>query len=303
MKNFLHNIFSIKKRDNHKICTILGIQLKFKFTNFEELTHKTLCRQTYINQRLLTASIVNNKAFSKYKGIFRGKDVVLIAAGPTVNDFVPIDNAIYVGCNRAFLLNNINFDFLFASDKVGINNYYKEFFEYRSDSCVKFIGDQNLGKHFQIPENVIYLNNKVYRYITNAGIESETWYYPLDISISPLLNPPTVSLQAMQFILWTQPKRIYIVGVDCTCATKKHFKGIDTDCSFRNEDVSNNDRVSIESYKLLKDFCETYYPETEIITVNPIGLKGIFKDVYTESYMDKNKNFVDELGKNLELLK
>lgn len=33
MKNFLHNIFSIKKRDNHKVITILGIKLKFKNYN------------------------------------------------------------------------------------------------------------------------------------------------------------------------------------------------------------------------------------------------------------------------------
>ena len=32
----------------------------------------------------------------------------------------------------------------------------------------------------------------------------------------------------------------------------------------------------------IKKFVETYYPETEIISVNPVGLKGIFKDLYQE---------------------
>ncbi len=258
--------------------------------SMEELINKAICRISYINQRMLTASITNKEAFLKYRGAFRGKDVVLVAAGPTVKDFVPIDNAIYVGCNRAFLLDKVQFDFLFTIDKVGINEYYEEFFEYRKDTCIKFVGDQNLGKDWQIPEDIIPLNDKTFRYITNAGIAPETWYYPLDISISPLLNPPTVTLQAMQFILYTQPKRIYIVGVDCTCATKKHFAGSDSNIDFRNEDAATNDINSIKCYKKLKLFAETYYPNTEIISVNPIGLKGIFKDIFTESYKEKTNN-------------
>ena len=146
-----------------------------------DLIYNAICRQSYTNQRLILASVVNKKAFSEYKACFRGKDIVLIAAGPTVNDFVPVKNSIYVGCNRAFLLDNIKFDFLFAIDKVGIQNCYNEFFNYEKENCTKFIGDQNLGVDYQIPEDIIPINNKIHRYITNAGISTEISYYPLDI--------------------------------------------------------------------------------------------------------------------------
>ena len=36
-----------------------------------------------------------------------------------------------------------------------------------------------------------------------------------------------------------------------------------------------------EDYKLMKEFAGLHYPETEIISVNPVGLKGIFKEIYT----------------------
>ena len=36
----------------------------------------------------------------------------------------------------------------------------------------------------------------------------------------------------------------------------------------------------IKLWLKLKKFAKTYYPDTEIISVNPVGLKGIFKDVY-----------------------
>ena len=38
----------------------------------------------------------------------------------------------------------------------------------------------------------------------------------------------------------------------------------------------------------LKTFAQRHYPETQIIAVNPIGLKGIFREVYTKSYLQKH---------------
>jgi len=36
----------------------------------------------------------------------------------------------------------------------------------------------------------------------------------------------------------------------------------------------------------VKKFAALHYPDTEIISVNPVGLKGMFHDMYTESYLD-----------------
>lgn len=278
-------------------------QWLYKFT-IRGVTEELLVRQTHANYRLLTASIINKQAFQTYKGMFKGKNVVLVAAGPTVSDFSPIENAVYVGCNRAFLSKNILFDFLFSIDKTGIEHCYKEFFEYRKGKCIKFVGDHDLGKNWQIPESVIPSNDdKIFRYITDAGMLSPFLdHFPLDISIAPLHNSSTVSIQAMQFILYTQPEKIYIVGVDCTCATQKHFTGKEMDLSFRHEDVAWNDKTAIKAYRTLKEFTQTYYPQTKIISVNPVGLRGIFEDVYTKSFIEKNPNIAKQLGQHLQYL-
>lgn len=42
----------------------------------------------------------------------------------------------------------------------------------------------------------------------------------------------------------------------------------------------------IEGYKEVKKLVEQHYPDTEIISINPVGLRGIFRDVYTESYLN-----------------
>ena len=50
-----------------------------------------------------------------------------------------------------------------------------------------------------------------------------------------------------------------------------------------------------------KDFSQLYYPETEIICVNPIGLKGIFKEVYTKSFIKEHPEILKEQN-NIEYL-
>ena len=33
-------------------------------------------------------------------------------------------------------------------------------------------------------------------------------------------------------------------------------------------------------YARVKEFADHYYPDIEIISINPIGLQGLFKDIY-----------------------
>ncbi len=226
--------------------------------------------------RLFSVFATHSKVFPQYKGIYRGKSVVIVGAGPTVNDFVPIKNSVYIGLNRAFKFNKINFDYLFAIDKCGIKDYYEEFFNYRNGACIKFIGDQNNGAAYQIPEGKI-TGDKVYRYLTTASQFLNRFTYHIDSE--PLGNYETVSLQAMQFVLYTNPAKIYLVGIDCT--PNGHFTGKTEFTTDRTEEeFKNNMAHNVEDWNSLKDFASTYYPDTQIISVNPVGLKGIFKDWY-----------------------
>jgi len=87
----------------------------------------------------------------------------------------------------------------------------------------------------------------------------------------------------MQFILFTNPKKIYLVGIDCTSGKNRHFSGLSPDnLLLRNENIEIVCQNSIEEWKQLKEFVSIYYPEIEIISVNPVNLKGIFKDIYTK---------------------
>ena len=114
-------------------------------------------------QRIVNTAFLHQKTFSEFKNKYQGKTVVLVGAGPTLNYGNTIENAVYVGTNRTFLFDNIKFDYLFTIDKAGLQtptaSYYQQFFDYKGNNCIKFVGDQNLGIDFQIPESKIIGNN------------------------------------------------------------------------------------------------------------------------------------------------
>ena len=108
-----------------------------------------------------------------------------------------------------------------------------------------------------------------------------------DISTNPLCCYWSIVFPAIQFALWTNAKRIYIVG--CDCNQNGYF-----DNKIQQFPILNGNKLDfnyqgvITGWKKLKEFKYMYYTETEIISVNPVGLKGLFKDVYTKNYLTEH---------------
>jgi hypothetical protein len=88
-----------------------------------------------------------------------------------------------------------------------------------------------------------------------------------DIINNPLHdNGRSVIFSAMQFLLWCEPKEIYLVGCDCT--TNR----------FNNTKSGINPEYTISFWKKIKNFANLNYPNIEIYSINPVGLKGVFKE-------------------------
>jgi len=290
---FLNKIFRIYQEDNlirfiifnHKF-TINKNNLKTNRRFLIELNKKLdgCSKETIyeITEHIVSTANLHQQTFSEFENINKDKTVFLIGAGPSLNDFEPFcDEAIYVGLNRAFKFNKVKFNYLFTIDKIGIEQYFEEFKNYLPDYCIKFIGNENTGKNYRIPEDYILNIKNIKRY--NTTITYIKSRFTTDIKNKALGNFSTISLQAMQFILFTNPKKIYLVGIDCTSGKNRHFSGLSPDnLLLRNENIEIVCQNSIEEWKQLKEFVSIYYPEIEIISVNPVNLKGIFKDIYTK---------------------
>lgn len=290
IKKKLFGIYKTKKVSVVTKYYIFGIRYK----KTEDLASKITYSVTKNVKRLITTAALHQRTFLPFKNKNMNQSVVLIGAGPTVNNYIPIKNALHLGLNRAFKLENVNFDYLFATNKTGIEDFMDEFINYSGNNCVKFIGDESGNPKWQISESLL-LKTNAHRFINTSLFPVKE--FSLFIDSEPLHASSTVSIQAMQFLLYTNPKKIYLVGIDCSVATQGHFIGGTSQTALKFENLAKNDNNAIQDWRRIKNFANCYYPDTEIISINPVGLKGIFKDIYT----DKDGNYIDKFGQPVEI--
>lgn len=237
-----------------------------------------------INTQSVSAALLHQKTFLPYKNYCKGeKAVVVCGAGPTLQEYKPIDGAVHIALNRAFLYPEVAFDFVFAQDFDGIKMVQQELIEYEGNHCVKMLGKSNGGPK-EIPESLALKCNAL-RFATDAYMIKSGWrsrFIP-DIDSRPLGGMPNVGMSVMQFALYLNPSVVYIVGCDMSGG---HFTNKNQTENEKEEERKILEKEWSKQEKLLdkwrecKEFANRYYPDTRIVSVNPVGLKGIFEDLY-----------------------
>lgn len=230
----------------------------------------------------VAASKCNEETFGSIKCINEGKDIVICGAGPTLQKYKPIEGVLHIALNRALLEKKVKFDWFIANDWDGVYFLKDELMNY---DCEKFFGHQINGDlHRQIPES-FRIACGAYRYYTDSYMKVDIWKtkFICDIDKMAISNMPNVALCAMQIALFTNPRRIYLVGCDASAGHFVQPKELGVKKMAQQDKDSkmavSSDRV-IEKWKELKEFADAFYPDTEIVSINPVGLKGIFKDEY-----------------------
>ena len=212
---------------------------------------------------------IHTASFAEFKGCHRGKTTVLLATGPSLNYYSQIRGVPHIGVNKAFLKSDIKLDYYFTADYASRAEWFRQLKDY---DCIKFLGLAGEGDSrdlFRIPESIISENNarKFYLQADNKKINIDIEHYPL--------MGGGIIFAALHFLLYTMPDRILLIGCDCSDAG--YFDGGTT--------VASN---QFGSWQAAKRFVDRYYPDIEIISINPIGLKGMFRDMYTKSYLEAN---------------
>lgn len=234
--------------------------------------------KTFMNrliEKKLSTMVMHQNTFLPFKNIHRGQDIVILASGPTLKYFKPLKNCVYIGVNKSFAARKAPVDYLFIQDFSGATPGYIN--KVKSLDCVKFYGltCEDTFPERTIPEDV-RLDAGAYPYRADwENIPNFQTEFAYDLSTQSLGCGGTVVFPALQFALWTNPRRIYLVGADTSCAG--YFDG-------RGKNFLVPNRL-LPLYRKFKAFARQYYPCTEIISVNPVGLKGIFKDIYTDEYL------------------
>lgn len=241
---------------------------------FQNLIRTRYQTDMYIAQTQVVSNI-HKQSFYNYKNINKDKEIAIIATGPSLNKYVPIQDTVNIAINNAIKYNKVNFNYFFSIDYDGIKKCEKELTEY--SNLIKFYGvlpkhpfgliershDANI-----IPESTIIKHN-ANKFFLYSKRPNKNLNFNVDIDMTWLMDGGSSTFSAMQFALYTNPRKIYLIGCDCS---QGYFDG----------KGNNNATPFVKIWKELKQFADTYYPDTEIISVNPVGLKGLFTDIYQE---------------------
>lgn len=248
----------------------------------KEILNRKLSDLKYANAFSSAASMCNAETFSDIKNIMNGKDLAICGGGPTLKDYKPINNVHHIALNRALLNNNVKYEYFIADDWDGVYFFKDELEKY---DCRKFFGHQINGEyHRQIPES-FRIKCGAKRYYTDSfiGVSAFDCKFICDIDKMAIGNMPNIALSAMQIALFMNPRRIYLVGCDASQGHYVQPKNLtEKDIQRHEKDLKmavSSDRT-IQKWAELKAFANAFYPDTEIISINPVGLKGIFKDEY-----------------------
>ncbi len=144
---------------------------------------------------------------------------------------------------------------------------------YKNSSSIKFASSYENGiSHLDInrgnisPEDAykigaIPFENNAFR--PSNGMA--TGYFSEDISKYAMLAHSIV-FPALQFILYTGISKLYIVGCDG---------------GWTLGPIQSGDKVLINLWREFKCFAESYYKDVDIISINPVSLKGWFEDEFS----------------------
>lgn len=303
--SILENIFSVKNNDrkSHKIVTFCGMKINIKRKSAKEVkipqsqsVDKTNLNLYYLQKSNIQAAAIHPKTFSEYKNKYNGHKLVIVACGPTLKYYEPKSEAVHIGVNRSFMNKSINLDYLFIQDRLEHDMDAAN--AYLPNRCTKFYGILPELRFSQVKREILKVSNfdisqaNAKIYIIEDALR-RNWANNLEFE--PIGDWAGCVFSALQFALYTNPQEIYLVGCDCT--SNGHF--YEEQASQFTTKNTTNLMYQKKSWDSFKQMVCRMYPNTPIISVNPVGLKGMFKDVYTQSYVDAHPELLKE---NIKIL-
>ena len=229
----------------------------------------------YLVEEQNEVSAVNTETFAGYRNCYRGREVVITATGSTLNSYHPIKGAVHIGVNTIYKNPEIPLDYLFVQDGRPEFISQGKFDGIENVKCRIFMGrylKRAHSEYLEFPEEYRVCEN-IKEYVLDHAWHGKRIYR--DICHHPVVGGDSVIFAALHFALYTCPKRIYLAG--CDNAPTGYYDGTVDKSTLIDGEVA--DRLK-GKYQEMKAFARMHYPETEIVSINPVGLKGIFQDVY-----------------------
>lgn len=218
--------------------------------------------------------------FKPYKNKHMGEVAYIFGSGPTVNQFQEQEPGIYIAGNNAHRNPSIRdkLSYIFFLYR-GYQNYYNNTSTVYGDYC-QMIRDlpPNVRKfcclnfHTTMDEPTVqHIRNEV----SNVDFYRVDEFPPprkIDIETEKLWNFSIV-YGMVQFAVYAGFKKIYLVGCDCTAGY--FFNPVYEGEHFHRYEYYTGKWVD------MKHYLQAYHPEVQVVSINPVGISGLFEDIHT----------------------
>lgn len=208
--------------------------------------------------------------FTKFRNIHKDKSAYIFATGASLNNykFKDLNNSILVGLNKIYkrkdIVNKLNYYFFGSEYNNDLD--HKTNIDNLPENITKFASVYTYGKHSVSgnigPESVKNIKNA---YAFDKRLDD----FSVDISKQPFLGHSIV-FPAIQFLLYTGVTKIHLIGCDC-----------DDNYFYGKGQWANPYYHYLNWWINFRDFKNKNYSNVDIISINPIGLKGLFIDEFT----------------------
>ena len=225
----------------------------------------------------LESKFNKKNGIGKFKGIHEGESAILFASGPSRQKYKPFEgsqNCIKAGVNAIYNHNTPEemeeFNYWFFGSEYFVRKEGRDKAEDMDDLCfndryknmIKLTSAyEDCKSHGEIGRGNITPERS--RELGAIPFENNLETFSNDLEKYATLGHSIV-FPALQFLLYTGIKKIYLVGCDGGWA--------DPGC------VQEGDDHLIYWWRQFKIFITEYYPDVEMISINPVSLSGFFTD-------------------------
>ena len=259
----------------------------------------------------------NGVFINEVRELIKGRDVIVYGSGPTLNYFDPkiitSEKTLQMGVNSQIINEKLKLDFFFAGDYVPLkkNNITPEVLIEKKNAgmkiCLtrKYGVNENDGKTHKthIPDSFVNrLPDDInILYYTNSFKQAIQRHYT-----RLLFSSCSIGQVPLQISMFCGARRIYLVGFDqggsfyADGRIRISYENQDSESPVDVEADSHkkkfvSDEKAIRAFTQVREMKKKLDYKSEIISVNPVNMKGIFdRDVYTKEYADSKGLTGDE---------
>lgn len=224
----------------------------------------------------LYCSRLHAQVFPGLRGSLSGQNVALLGGGPTLRQAPPLDGCLIATCNSSHGFVKGRSDFYFAIDHQEVNRaVIAEALRTLPPECRIYLGcylSPYVTLNMQLPRP-LRCDPRVTSYCSDAGIQPRP-----ELELFPVYQCGTITHNMLHILLYAGAAVIYLLG--CDVQPSGYF---DDRVNPRQQEMPVEALRS--GYAQLRALQQQHFPHTRIISVNPLGLRGLFEDAYTPAFL------------------